>query len=159
VTTRKSKVMKGRKNILSRFSGTFPSGTAGRGLFLLRVITALTLGYSGYGIQEGSAAGFSLPSLIGILLPVLGVLMIFGMATMISGILASALLLVSFGWLHPRPNGLSAVAAGLSLVLALLGPGAYSLDASFFGWRRIEIARPTPKSKPNCGSGPDGSDP
>ena len=132
---------------MTRFYRTFPSGAAGRGLFLLRVITALTLGYSGYGIQEGSET-FSLPNLIGVLLLTAGVLMIFGMATMIVGILACALLLISFGWLHPRPNGLAAVAAGLSLVLMLLGPGAYSLDARFFGWRRVEITRRKPRPKP-----------
>src|SRR6202142_4718909 len=115
---------------------------AGAGLFLLRVMAALTLGYFGYGLQGGLAAVFS------ILFPLLGVLMICGLATMISAILSCALLLISFGWLHPPSTGLIAIAAGLSLVLMLLGPGAYSLDARFFGWRRIEVARRTPKSKP-----------
>ena len=124
---------------------------AGLGLLSLRLITAMTVGYSGYCIQEGSAAPaasvFSFPLLVSVLLPLLGVLMIVGVATMISGILSCGLLLVSFGWLHPRSTGLFAIAAGLSLVLMLLGPGAYSLDARFSGWRRIEIARRTPKPK------------
>ena len=121
---------------------------AGVGLLSLRVITAMTLGYLGYCIQEGSAASvFSLQRLVSVLLPLLGVLMIFGFATMISGILSCGLLLVSFNWLHTQSNGLFAIAAGLSLVLMLMGPGAYSLDARFFGWRRIEIERRTPKPK------------
>ena len=143
--------MKGRRKIPIHLFRSFPSGMAGLGLLLLRVITAILAGYSGYCTQEGSTAKapsvFSFPYMVGVLLPLLGVLMIVGLATMISGILSCALLLVSFGWLHPRSNGVFAIAAGLSLVLMLLGPGAYSLDARFFGWRRIEIARPRQKPK------------
>ena len=143
--------MKGRRNIRVHFLRTFPSGMAGLGLLSLRVIIAMTLGYLGYCIQEGSAATaasvFSLPRLVCVLLPLLGVLMIFGFATMISGFLSCGLLLVSFNWLQKQSNGLFAIAAGLSLVLMLLGPGAYSLDARFSGWRRIEIVRRPPKPK------------
>jgi uncharacterized membrane protein YphA (DoxX/SURF4 family) len=143
--------MKGRRKLPVHFFRTFPSGMAGVGLLSLRMMTAMTLGYWGYYMQEGSAATaasvFSLTRLVGVLLPVLGVLMIFGLATMISGMFSCGLLLVSFYWLHTPSNGLFAIAAGLSLVVMLLGPGAYSLDARFSGWRRIEIARRTPKPK------------
>jgi hypothetical protein len=115
------------------------------------VITALTLAYSGHSLHEGSAAAvtsvFSIPRLVSILLPFLGVLMIFGLATRISGILSCVLQIVLIAWLYPGTNSLSAIAAGLSLVLVLLGPGAYSLDARFLGWRRIEIVRRTAKRK------------
>jgi hypothetical protein len=110
------------------------------------------LGDSAYSLQEGSAAAmtsvFSTPRLFSILLLFLGVLMILGLATTISGILSCALQLVLLGSLHPTINCFCATAAGLSLVLVLLDPGAYSLDARFFGWRRIEIARRTPNPKP-----------
>lgn len=138
--------MKGGRRVPIHFFRTFPSGMAGLGLFLLRVITALTLGYAGYSLQQGSSvSAFGFARVFGILLPLVGLLMIVGFATVISGILSCALLLISFDWVHVRPNGLSAIAAGLSLVLILLGPGAYSLDARFFGWRRIEITRRKPK--------------
>ena len=144
--------MKGCGNIRFHLFRTFPSGVAGLGLLSLRVITAMTVGYSSYWIQEGSAPAaasvFSFPHLVGVLLPLLGILMIVGLATMISGILSCALLLVSFGWLHPQSNGVFAIAAGLSLVIVLLGPGAYSLDARFWGWRRVEISRHHPGPKP-----------
>ncbi len=130
--------------------GNFPAGLAGFGLFLLRVITALALGYSGYSLAEqaASASVISFWRLLSNLLPLIGLLMIFGLATMVTGILSCALLLISFDWQNPRSNCISAVAAGLSLVMMLLGPGAYSLDARFFGWRRIEITRHPPQPKP-----------
>ena len=140
---------RGRGIVPIHFFGNFPSGIVGVGLLLLRVITALTLGYSGFSLQERSAvaAVFSISHLLGAVLPMLGLLMIFGLATMIAGILSCALLLVSFDWLNLGSNGLPAVAGGLSLVLMLLGPGAYSFDARIFGWRRIEIAKKAPKPK------------
>jgi hypothetical protein len=144
--------MKGRRDIRVHFLRNFPSGMTGLGLLSLRVITAVTLGYSGYCIQEVPAATgattFNYQRLVSFLLPLLGILMIFGLATLISGILSCALLFFSFSWLHPRSNGSLAVAAGLSIVLMMLGPGAYSLDARFFGWRRVEIARRVPRPKP-----------
>jgi hypothetical protein len=87
------------------------------------------------------------PHLVGALLPLLGIVMIAGFATAAVGILACLFLLVSFAWLGLASNGLPIMAAGLSLVLILLGPGPYSLDARLFGWRRIEIAPPTDKSE------------
>lgn len=125
---------------------------AGAGLFLLRVITALALAYSGYCLVDdpgaASASLLSIPRLVSILLALVGIVMIVGFATAVSGLLACGLLLVSFGWLHLPLSGVPVTATGLCLVLILLGPGAYSLDARFFGWRRIEIARRIPRPKP-----------
>ena len=122
---------------------TFPPGAAGLGLFLLRVITAFTLGYSGY-LVHGRAAiaapsALGLAKLVSLMLPLIGVLMILGFATLVSGVLSSGLLALSIGRLNPGSNDLFLIAGGLSLVLVLVGPGAYSLDARLFGLRRIEV--------------------
>jgi hypothetical protein len=137
------------------FFGTFPSGMAGLGLLLLRMITPLALGYSGYSLPNSAAtvSVFNLSCLLGTVLPLIGLLVIFGLATVIAGILSCALLLVSFDWQNLRSNGFSAVAAGLSLLVVLLGPVAYSLDARIFGWRRIEIPRHPPEPKPYVATG------
>ena len=140
-----SKILKGCSKIPVHLFRNFPSGMAGVGLFLLRVITALALGWTGYSLlydsAEGAARGWSLPYLVGTLLPLLGIMMIAGFATALSGILACGFLVISFVWLGLPRDGQSATAAGLSLVLTLVGPGSYSLDARLFGWRHIEIER------------------
>ena len=115
----------------------------GIGLFLLRVITASELGRSGYELlyesAAGSALGLSLAHGSGVLLSLLGIVMIIGFAVSASAVVAFVVLCVSFIWLKLPLNEPTATAFGLSLVLVLLGPGAYSVDSLLFGWRHIEI--------------------
>jgi uncharacterized membrane protein YphA (DoxX/SURF4 family) len=118
----------------------------GIGLFLLRVITASELGRSGYELLYESAAGLKLGLSLahgsGVLLSLLGIAMIIGFAVSISAVVAFVVLCVSFIWLKLPLNAPTATAFGLSIVLVLLGPGAYSVDSLLFGWRQIEITQP-----------------
>ena len=119
----------------------------GLGLFLLRAITGLAFGLSGYtliyGFVAGSASGLGLPKLIGVALSLLGVLMIVGFVTTLVGVVACGLLLTSLVWMGLPFTATTATAVGLSLVSILVGPGYYSIDAAVFGWRRVEITRRT----------------
>jgi putative oxidoreductase len=67
----------------------------------------------------------------------LGVLLLAGLWTPVAGTLVAAVALwnvFSFG----RPWSWIMLAT-LGAALALIGPGAWSIDARLFGWRRLEI--------------------
>ena len=110
------------------FSG-FPRGRPAFGLLLMRLTMALAiLG------RPGSA-----PAEIGAAVLVLG-----GVWTPV----ASTFIAAIEGWRTMFLAGglISALLAAMAVTLGLVGPGSWSADARFFGWRRIDIPG-TPKSR------------
>jgi uncharacterized membrane protein YphA (DoxX/SURF4 family) len=67
----------------------------------------------------------------------LGILLVAGLWTPVVGVLVAAEALWNvFSSGHPW---LWIMLATLGAALALIGPGAWSIDARLFGWRRLEI--------------------
>ena len=108
---------------------SFPAGRAGAGLVLLRLcVSAALLAESRTWL--GAPGGFHLSlGVIGIIVPIS---LLIGFATRLSGFLAAAL-----GALGPMPQALFVVT--IASAVALLGPGAFSVDARMFGRREIVI--------------------
>jgi uncharacterized membrane protein YphA (DoxX/SURF4 family) len=137
---------------LQRLFSTFPGGKPGGGLLLLRVaagITAMRMGIFYFSAAAGaSVASWSL----GFVLIASGAALTIGFLTPFAALLAGLCFLgIAAGWLPAASWALSdarvvAVAVIVtSSAIALLGPGAFSLDGRLFGRREIVIppaARP-----------------
>ena len=67
-----------------------------------------------------------------------GILLIAGLWTPLAGVLAAAAEL-SCAFEQPRDSLTHILLLTLGVALALVGPGAWSVDARLFGWKRINI--------------------
>ena len=70
----------------------------------------------------------------------IGALLVVGLWTPVIGTFA-AIDAALHALLSPADAGFYLLLATLAAALALLGPGAWSVDARLFGWRRIEIRK------------------
>jgi putative oxidoreductase len=118
---------------LQRLFSTFADGWPGGGILLLRVlaggalinrgIAAASAGaYTGLGLQIVGAAA--------------GVLILGGLWTPVVGALAG-MVEVWIAFTLPGTQSLAIMLAGLGISLAMIGPGAWSIDARLYGRKQI----------------------
>ena len=69
-----------------------------------------------------------------------GLLLVAGLWTPVAGSLVSVLAIWDFLTQHASPYPVI-LTATIGAGLALVGPGAWSVDAWLFGWKRIDIER------------------
>ena len=120
---------------MQRLFTMFPGGWPGAGLFVLRLATAIPL------LIGGRSEFWGMPHdalyvrffAIGV-----GSLLLAGLWTPVAGVLQAIIQL----WIVFSPGDAAVVhllLAALGLSVAMLGPGAWSVDARLFGRKRIDI--------------------
>ena len=119
-----------------RLFSTIAHGPAGVGLLLVRLVAGVSLVlYAIPALRGDLPMG---PTLLHAVSAGLGVFLLLGLWTPIAG----ALVAVASFWialLQPADRWYHLMVGALGVALALLGPGAWSVDARLFGWKRLEI--------------------
>ncbi len=130
---------------MRRLFSSFAHGAPAIGLLLLRVATGSALMYEGV---TALLPGLSFaPGAFQVLLVLLGVLLLAGLWTpVVGGVAAVAGIadIVSQSGSWPAFLPISVMASAL----ALLGPGAWSVDARLYGWKQIRIGSRPEKQDP-----------
>ena len=124
---------------MRRLFSTFPNGWPGLGLLLQRMLTACLL--VRLGMIELARTSFFLSSLS--MIPEIvagcaGILLFVGLWTPVTG----SLIAVTELWIAMTQIGdpwISVMLATLGVTAAMIGPGAWSIDARLFGRKHIEI--------------------
>jgi putative oxidoreductase len=121
---------------LFRLYSTFARGWPGWGLFLLRWVTGISLLASGLMTLRGGPP--SLPATIIVLSIIAAMLLLAGLWTTVAGAMVVGFELWK-AFSHSGDPWISVLVGALGAGLALIGPGAWSVDARLYGWKRIDI--------------------
>jgi len=114
----------------------FPNGWPGRALLLLRLVVGSFL------IHDGIVGLMAAPQresiVVHVIATIAGILLLLGLWTPITGALVALteLWVALTGTDHLRSTLLL---AAMGIVIAILGPGALSIDARLFGRKRLDI--------------------
>jgi len=120
---------------VQRLFSTFADGWPGGGLLTQRLLLGAALLYSCIACLSATPiCGTQVPQSIGALA---GVLLLAGLWTPVAGVLV-AIVEVRIAFSVPNSAALPAVLGVLGASLAMIGPGAWSLDAWLFGRKHIE---------------------
>ena len=135
-------------SLMRRLFSTFAHGVPGIGLLLLRLTTGGALIY--HGVTPLVRHAPFAPAAVRALLILLGVLLLAGLWTPIAGALVAVITLWEMVS-HPAFRSQFAWIAIIVAALALLGPGAWSVDAWLYGWKQIKITdrRPSGQDSPS----------
>jgi putative oxidoreductase len=123
---------------LQRLFSTFANGWPGKGLLLLRFVIGAAVIY--YGItdpRETYQLAYIAPPIVG---AGAGILILLGLWTPVAG----AIVAIDESWIafsHAVNPTFPIMLAALGAALAMIGPGAWSLDARLFGRKHLQIPK------------------
>lgn len=119
---------------MQRLFSTFADGWPGGGILLLRLLAGGALISRGFTVLN--TGGPSVLLLLQIGGAAAGLLMIGGLWTPVAGVLAG-LAEVWIALTQPGTYPVAVMLAGLGISLAMIGPGAWSIDARLYGRKQI----------------------
>jgi putative oxidoreductase len=122
---------------LQRLFSTFADGWPGNGLLLLRMLTGVALIH--YGIVDLRDAHQSASIAPQIIAAGAGILLLVGLWTPVTGVVV-ALAEVWIAFSRPDDPWIRIMLATLGATLAMVGPGAWSIDARLFGRKHIDLS-------------------
>jgi len=117
---------------VQRLFSTFPNSWPGAGLFILRLAAVFSL----LGVDMTSGLGDVTTVLLRCVAIAAAVLLLLGFGTPFAAV-GEAVIQVGIMALDGRYNSSAVISTALGVALAMLGPGAWSLDARMFGRKRI----------------------
>jgi uncharacterized membrane protein YphA (DoxX/SURF4 family) len=121
---------------LQRLFSTFADGWPGLGLLLQRTLVAIALfHYAIVSVRASTEFATALPQMIG---AGAGLLLLIGLWTPLAGMFL-ALIELWIAFAHSGDPWISIILAALGITLAMIGPGAWSIDARLFGRKHIAV--------------------
>ena len=121
---------------MRRLFSTFARGSPGVGLLVMRLVGGTAfVGRAVVTLYDGPSTGLA----AGGLAILAGLFLLAGLWTPIAGSLVAAIGLW-FAFAHVEDPLASVLLATIGAGLALVGPGAWSIDARLFGWKRIDLS-------------------
>lgn len=123
---------------MQRLFSTFANGWPGRGLLLQRLLSAAFLFHCAIAVVGDTASAACL--VLHIVAASAGILLLLGLWTPVAGTIVAITELVMVVLDLANPS-ICILLATLGATLAMIGPGAWSIDARLFGRKQIDLPR------------------
>ena len=121
---------------MRRLFSSFARGWPGVGLFLMRIVASVAL--LNQALDRLRSGGLNESAALAAGAATAGIFLLAGLWTPVAGALVAVIELWN-AFSQPGDPWTYILLASISAALALLGPGAWSIDASIFGWKRIDL--------------------